>query len=394
MRDFDVVIIGAGASGMMCACTAGQRGRRVLLLDHVERIGEKIRISGGGKCNFTNMSLEPDHYLSRNQHFCTSAIRRFTQYDFIAMIDAHHIAYEERSFGQLFCTGNARQVVDMLLKECKRAAVDIQTKCEIGSVRKDEADGRFIAGTSKGVFRAESMVIATGGLTMPSIGATGFGYDIARQFGLAVVPTKPGLAPLVFPEKTQRMFCGLTGISVSARVSCKAQSFRDAVLFTHQGLSGPAILQVSNYWQADDYIVIDLLPDLDLTQTMQKWQAERGDAALKTLLANHLPKRLIQYVCPARYADKSVRQLNEKEREEIAGLFHQWKLHPSGTEGYRKAEVTRGGVDTDELSSKTFESKKVKGLYFIGEVVDITGWLGGYNLQWAWSSGYAAGQYV
>lgn len=375
----------------MCALTAGQRGRKVLILDHAGRVGKKILISGGGSCNFTNLYLNSEHYLSVNPHFCKSALSRFSQYDFISLVEKHGVSYHERKSGQLFCDGRSREILSFLLEECRIAGVRIQTKSTVKEIKR----GRyFTIKTDSEEYEAESLVIATGGLSMPEIGATGFGYEVAEQFGLDVVTCQPGLVPLTLSKSDLNNFSDLSGISVDAAVSCNGQSFRESILFTHRGLSGPAILQISNYWQPGNEVVINLLPDIDLVQTIKHWQKERPKTELKNLIGELLTRRLAHRLLELWYHNKPVNQYSEKEINEIAEIFHKWRITPSGTEGYKVAEVTRGGVDTDELSSKTFEARNVKGLYFIGEVVDMTGWLGGYNLQWAWSSGYCAGQFV
>lgn len=391
VENFDVVIVGAGASGLMCASAAGQRGRKVLLLDHAKKVGKKILISGGGRCNFTNMEVEAGNYLCSNPHFCKSALSRFTQYDFLALVDKYGIAWHERQFGQLFCVNSAKEIVNLLIKECSNAGVRIQTRCTIEKISKGET---FTVQTSHGDYTAESLVIATGGLSIPEIGATGFGYEVARQFGLKVLPCQPGLVSLTLGKRQIKTLSDLSGISIDAVVSCKGHSFRDALLFTHKGMSGPATLQTSNYWQPGDEIEINLLPDIDLAETIRQWRKERPKAELKNLIGNVITRRLGEKILSLSHPSKPVNQYTEKEILAIAKAFHNWRIRPSGTEGYRKAEVTRGGVDTDEISSKTFESKKVQGLYFTGEVLDVTGWLGGFNLQWAWASGYCAGQFV
>jgi predicted Rossmann fold flavoprotein len=391
MENFDVAIIGTGAAGLMCALTAGQRGRRVLALDHAAHVGNKVLVSGGGSCNFTNLYLDAKHYVSNNPHFPKSALSRFSQYDFISLVEKHGVAYQERNFGQLFCDGKSREILGLLLKECQMAGVRIQTKC---SIKKIEQEKYFTVKTNTGNYIAESLVISTGGLSMPSIGATGFGYEVAEQFGLNVFCHQPGLVPLTFNKEDLENYSDLSGISIDACVSCNGRSFRDAILFTHRGLSGPAILQISNYWQPDDEIVINLLPDINLIDVIKQWQKERPKAELKNLIGGLLTRRLAHRWMELWYNNKPVNQYNEKEINEVAGFFHTWRFKPTGTEGYKVAEVTIGGIDTNELSSKTFEVKNVKGLYFIGEVLDVTGWLGGYNLQWAWSSGYCAGQFV
>ena len=391
MSSYNVVIIGAGASGLMCALTAGQRGRKVLLLDHSDKAGSKILVSGGGSSNFTNLHLDAEKYLSNNPHFCKSALSRFDQYAFISLIEKYAVLYHEREWGQLFCDGKSNQIVDLLLNECRIGGVEIKTKCSIDSIAKKD---QYIVKTNIEDYAAESLVIATGGLSMPEAGATGFGYDVAKQFGLRVLTRQPGLVPLALNEHIRKSLSVLSGISLNAVVSCNGHSFRDVLLFTHKGLSGPAILQVSNYWKQGDELVIDLLPDINLADEIRKWQKERPKAELKNLIGELITKRLAKLFLDSWHHNKPVNQYNEKEIEEIAEGFHQWSISPSCSGGYSVAEVTNGGVDTEGLSSKTFETKKVKGLYFIGEVLDVTGWLGGYNLQWAWSSGYCAGQYV
>jgi len=391
MNNYDVIIIGAGAAGMMCAIAAGQRGRKVLLLDHTDQIGKKVLISGGGRCNFTNLLIEPENYLSNNPHFCKSALSRFSQYDFIDFVEKHGVSYYEKISGQLFCNGKSAEIVNILLKECHTVGISIQTKCAIEKINKEND---FTISTNLGDYFAESLVIATGGLSMPKIGATGFGFTVAKQFGIKVIACQPGLVPLTFSDELLKGLIDLSGISVDASVSCNGQTFRGFILFTHKGLSGPAILQISNYWQLGDEIIINLLPDIDLEKTIKNWQKERPKSELKKQIGYLLTQRLARIFLRSSYYDKPVKQYDEKEIIVIASIFHQWRISPSGTEGYRKAEVTKGGIDTNELSSKTFETRKVKGLYFVGEVIDVTGWLGGFNLQWAWSSGYCAGHYV
>ena len=375
----------------MCALTAGQRGRKVLILDHADRVGNKILISGGGSCNFTNLYLESGHYISGNPHFCKSALSRFSQYDFISLVEKHNVSYQERQLGQLFCNGNAVEILNFLLEECRLSSVKILKRC---TIKKIEEGNSFTVKTNSENYVAESLVIATGGLSMPTIGATGFGYEVAEQFGLNVQPHEPGLVPLTFNKDDLKNYSDLSGISIDADVSCNGQSFRESLLFTHSGVSGPAVLQISNYWQPGDEVVFNLLPDINLTETIKQWQKERPKMELKNLIGELLTRRVAHRWLELWYHNKPVNQYKEKEINEVADIFHVWSIRPSGTEGYKVAEVTRGGIDTDELSSKTFEARKMKGLYFIGEVVDVTGWLGGYNLQWAWSSGYCAGQFV
>ncbi|MBI1821239.1 MAG: NAD(P)/FAD-dependent oxidoreductase [Nitrospirae bacterium] len=393
---FNVIVIGAGAAGLMCALTAGQRGRRVLLLDHADRVGKKILISGGGRCNFTNLQVEPENYLSGNPHFCKSALSRFGPHDFIALVEKHGIPYHEKTLGQLFCNGKSTAIVTLLLEECRLGGVQIETNNFVEKIeqRNIAEKSHFTVKTNLGSYHTESLVIATGGLSIPKMGATDFGYRVAKQFGLAVRPCRPGLVSFTLNQRDLQETNGLSGTSADALVSCKEQAFRESILFTHKGLSGPAILQISNYWEPGDAITINLLPDFDLAEAIKKWQTERPKAELKNLIGERLTKRLAQQWLALSCENKPVKQYYQKEIEAISARFHQWRIIPSGTSGYPVAEVTKGGVDTDELSSKTFEAKHVKGLYFIGEVVDVTGWLGGYNFQWAWASGRCAGLFV
>jgi predicted Rossmann fold flavoprotein len=393
---FDVIIIGAGAAGLMCALTAGQRGRKVLLLEHADRVGKKILISGGGRCNFTNLRVEAEHFISSNPHFCKSAISRFGPQDFIALVEKHGIAYHEKKLGQLFCDGKSIQIVNLLLEECRAGGVQIKTKCKVEKIEDQNIEGKrvFTVQTNQGRYDAESLVIATGGLSFPKIGATDFGYAVAKQFGLKVRECAPGLVSFTLHPRDLRETECLAGTAADALVTCHKQTFRDAILFTHRGLSGPAILQISNYWEPGDEVTINLLPDFDLAAAIILWQKERPNAELKTVIGERLTKRLAQQWLALSSENKPVSQYNQKEIAAISARFHQWRVVPSGTTGYPVAEVTKGGVDTDELSSKTFEAHRVKGLYFIGEVVDVTGWLGGYNFQWAWASGHCAGLYV
>jgi len=391
MNVYDAIIIGAGAAGMMCAISAGKRGRRILLLEHTEQVGNKILLSGGGRCNFSNLSIEPENYLSGNPSFCISALKRFSQYDFIDLMEKYGISYYEKISGQLFCKGTSAEIVSMLLKECDAAGVCIQTNCTIEKIDKKD---NFKIITKSDEYIAGALVIATGGLSIPKIGTTGFGFAVAKQFGINVISCQPGLVPLTLNGEVLKGLIDLSGISVDASVSCGKQTFRGSVLFTHKGLSGPAILQISNYWQPGDEIIINLLPDIDLANTIKGWQKEKPKTEMKKQIGYLLTQRLAKIFLKSFNYDRPVNQFNEKEISAIAEVFHKWSIYPSGTEGYKKAEITKGGIDTNELSSKTFESKKVKGLFFVGEVIDVTGWLGGYNLQWAWSSGYCAGQYV
>ena len=388
---YDVIVIGAGAAGMMCAATAGQRGRRVLLVDHYPKLGEKIRISGGGRCNFTNLHASPANYLSRNPHFCRSALARFTPRDFIALVDRHGIAWHEKTLGQLFCDESSRQVIAMLKSECDAAGAQWRMPCEVRAVAREGAG--FRVDTAAGAVSCASLVVATGGLTVPKIGATPFGYRLAEQFGLAVVPPKPALVPLSLDPQALERYGDLSGVSLEAEVSCRGARFRESLLFTHRGLSGPAILQASSYWQdgpAADPIHVNLLPGTDARAWLE--ERRRAKAQLATLLAERLPKRFAQAWCEVHGFTKPMAELPDKALAEAAQGLADWPVHPSGTLGYNKAEVTLGGVDTRGLSSKTMEAAAVPGLYFIGEVVDVTGWLGGYNFQWAWASGHAAGE--
>ena len=386
---YDVVVIGAGAAGMMCAATAGQRGRRVLLIEHYDKLGEKIRISGGGRCNFTNVHSGPANYLSQNPDFCRSALARYTPRNFIDLVERHGIAWHEKKLGQLFCDDTALDIIAMLKTECDRGGVDWRMPCAVESVERGDG-GEFVLATTQGAVRATSLVVATGGLTVPKIGATPFGYRIAEQFGIAVVAPRPALVPLAFDPQQLAHFGDLSGISVDATVRCNARKFRENILFTHRGVSGPAILQISSYWTGAEAIHIDMLPEISATD----WLGGARSSAihLDTLLAQRLPKRLAQQWCAAHQACVPLVQLSDRRVAELATLLHDWPIQPSGTLGYNKAEVTLGGVDTRELSSKSMAATRVPGLHFVGEVVDVTGHLGGFNFQWAWASGHAAGQ--
>jgi predicted Rossmann fold flavoprotein len=393
VKTLDAVVIGAGAAGMMCAATAGQRGRRVLLIDHYSKVGEKIRISGGGRCNFTNLHATHRDFLSANPDFCRSALARYTPRDFIALVERHGVAWHEKTLGQLFCDDSAKQIIDMLRAECEQGGVEWWQPCEVRSVGR-EGDA-FAIETSRGPAKATALVVATGGLTVPKIGATPFAYRIAEQFGLAIVPPKPALVPLSFDADFLARYGDLAGVSLDAEVWCGGGRFRESLLFTHRGLSGPAILQVSSYWQragAAEPIHIDVLPGVDVPG----WFAaeRRSRALLGSLLAERLPKRFAQHWCAARGLDLPIAQLGDRALADAARELADWKVRPSGTLGYNKAEVTLGGVDTRELSSRTMEAARAKGLHFIGEAVDVTGHLGGFNFQWAWASGRAAGEAV
>ncbi len=385
-----MLIIGAGAAGLMCAITAGQRGRRVLVVDHANKVGKKILMSGGGRCNFTNLGTTPANYLSANPHFAKSALARCTPWDFVALVEKHRIAWHEKELGQLFCDDSSKQIVRMLLDECAAAGVTVEANCAVQRVRRTPEG--FSVHTARGEVHAESLVVASGGLSIPSMGASGFGYELARQFGHAVLPTRAGLVPLTLSGKHQEHYADLAGVAlprVEARVG--RQGFRAGLLFTHRGISGPAILQISSYWQPGDDLRLDLLPDLNVGALLVDQRTARPLAELKTVLGEVLPKRLAQRLCEQWLGNRPMRQYRETELTQIGVQLAAWPITASGTEGYRTAEVTLGGVDTDGLSSSTMQSKLVPGLYFIGEVVDVTGWLGGYNFQWAWASGQAAG---
>ncbi len=386
---FDALVIGGGAAGLMCALTAGQRGKRVLVIEHANRVGKKILMSGGGRCNFTNTGTSPQNFLSANPHFCKSALARYTPSDFLGMVERHGIAWHEKELGQLFCDVSSKLIVKMLLDECAAAGVRVETSCSVERV--GQRDGVFVLDTTRGRFDASSLVVACGGLSIPAMGATGFGYELARQFGHTVLPTRAGLVPLTLSGKHQERLQDLSGVSLPVEASCNGQRFRNFMLVTHRGVSGPSILQISSYWQPGDDLRLDLLPGADAFALLRTWQAERPAAELKNVLADALPKRFAQRLCEVWFVSKPMRQYNERELREIAAQLQHWPLIASGSEGYRTAEVTLGGVDTDALSSSTMQSKQMPGLYFIGEVVDVTGWLGGYNFQWAWASGHAAG---
>lgn len=386
----DVLILGGGAAGLFCAFTAARRGRRVRVIEHANRVGKKILMSGGGRCNFTNTGTTAANYLSANPHFCKSALARYTPWDFIAMVERHGIAYHEKELGQLFCDVSSKQIVQMLVDECAAAGVVIETDCTISDVQ--QRLGRFEAITTRGVYTAASLVVATGGLSIPKMGATGFGYQIAKQFGHAVLPTRAGLVPLTLSGKPLDDYADLAGVALPVAAAANDASFRGGLLVTHRGLSGPVILQISSYWQPGDALRLNLLPDDDAERWLVSQQAERPASELKTVLAEVLPKRFAQRLCERWLpANKPLRQYRTAELKALAAQLQDFPVTASGTEGYRTAEVTLGGVDTDGVSSSTMMSKRVPGLYFIGEVIDVTGWLGGYNFQWAWASGHAAG---
>jgi len=388
MIQTDVVILGAGAAGLMCAIEASKRGRRVAVLEHNRKIGAKIRIAGGGKCNFSNRNVTADNYLSNNRHFATSALSRFTPQDFVQMIESHSIAYAERDHGQLFCRDSAAQIVDMLTNECRSRGVSIITGCQIGDITKGTS---FSVSTRTEEFQSENLVVATGGLSVPTLGATDAGFRIAKNFGMKIVTPRPALAPLVFGRSEFSIFSNLSGISASAEVTCEQATFREAVLITHHGLSGPAILQISSYWREGDILSVNFFPGIDVMSILI--EGSQGRKKLSTLLSKFVSARLAFAIEKRIGGSFELNNCSKKELLEIDQRIRHMEFLPIGTEGFKKAEATLGGVDTSMLSSKTMESKTTKGLYFIGEVVDVTGWLGGYNLQWAWSSGWAAGQY-
>ena len=389
---YDALVLGGGAAGLQCAITAGQRGRRVVVLDHANKVGKKILMSGGGRCNFTNTQVSAANYLSANPHFCKSALARYPPSEFIARVEAHGIAYHEKERGQLFCDDSSKQILRMLLDECAAAGVRIETDCTIAEVSRTP-DG-FSLRSTHGAFEARALVVATGGLSIPKMGATGYGYALARQFGHRVLPTRAGLVPLTLSGRPLEDWSGLAGVAVPATAAANDQAFTSAVLFTHRGLSGPAILQISSYWQAGDALHLDLFPETDIAAWLGEQQRARPATELRTALAEQLPKRLALRLVELGIESRPLRQYRTAELQALGERLHAWPIVASGTEGYRTAEVTLGGVDTDPLSSSTMESRQVPGLYFVGEVVDVTGWLGGYNFQWAWASGVAAGRAV
>ncbi|MFG1174776.1 NAD(P)/FAD-dependent oxidoreductase [Erwiniaceae bacterium CAU 1747] len=392
MENYDVIVIGAGAAGLFCAAQAGQKGRRVLLIDNGKKAGRKILMSGGGRCNFTNLYTEPTAYLSHNPHFCKSALARYTQWDFIDMVNRHGIAWHEKTLGQLFCDDSAQQIVDLLLKECEAGKVTLRLRSEVISVARDESG--YTLQLNGAEVQAEKLVIASGGLSMPGLGASPFGYKIAEQFGLKVFPTRAGLVPFTLHKPLLEQLQTLSGVSLPSMMTAEDGTvFKEALLFTHRGLSGPAVLQLSSYWQPGEFVTIDLSPQQDIVALINEERNLHPNQSLKNTLAKRLPKRLVECLqALGQVPECTLKQLNSRQQGELATTLHQWRVQPNGTEGYRTAEVTLGGVDTTQLSSKTMEARDVPGLYFIGEVVDVTGWLGGYNFQWAWSSAWACAQ--
>jgi predicted Rossmann fold flavoprotein len=396
MKPFDVVIIGAGAAGLICAATAGVKGRRVLLIDHAEAVGKKIRISGGGRCNFTNLHTTPENFISRNPHFCVSALQRFTAQDFISLVKKHQIAFHEKTLGQVFCDFSSQQIIEMLLKECAAGGVEIRLEKQVSEIKKSE--NFFEMKVGEEAVQATSLVIATGGLSIPKMGATGFGYDVARQFKLKIIQPIPALVPLTFDEKLLAKTKILSGVSADAEVSCGKIKFREAVLFTHRGISGPAVLQISSYWKQGEKITINFAPERKIFSWLQEEKISNSQKnnrqEIQTTLTKILPKSLVNFILEEVGHRGFLADLSNQKLKEIANFVNAWSLVPSGTEGFAKAEVTCGGIDSDEISSKTFEAKKQRGLFFIGEVLDVTGWLGGFNFQWAWASGKACGEWV
>ncbi|BCG07463.1 MULTISPECIES: NAD(P)/FAD-dependent oxidoreductase [Buttiauxella] len=392
MEKFDAVIIGAGAAGMFCAAMAGQAGSKVLLIDNGKKPGRKILMSGGGRCNFTNLYIEPAAYLSQNPHFCKSALARYTQWDFIDMVGKHGIAWHEKTLGQLFCDESAQQIADMLVAECDKGQVTMRLRSEVLGIERDE-NGYTIQLNGDSV-QAAKLVIATGGLSMPGLGATPFGYKIAEQFGLKVLPTRAGLVPFTLHKPLLEQLQVLSGVSVPSVITAEnGVSFRESLLFTHRGLSGPAVLQLSSYWQPGEFVSVNLLPDTDLDELLNEQRNAHPNQSLKNTLAMVLPKRLVECLQQLeQIPDVTLKQLNTRQQSEVLETLQNWRVQPNGTEGYRTAEVTLGGVDTNELSSRTMEARNVPGLYFIGEVMDVSGWLGGYNFQWAWASAWACAQ--
>ncbi|MGZ8903758.1 MAG: NAD(P)/FAD-dependent oxidoreductase [Methylobacter sp.] len=392
MTETDVIIIGAGAAGLMCAIEAGKRGRKVIVLDHANKAGKKILMSGGGRCNFTNYFIESDKFISNNPSFCKSALSRYTQWDFLALIETHRIAFHEKDHGQLFCNESAGDILAMLLSECAKVSVVVQLNTRIETI--ERLSNQFYIKTGNGSLACESLVVATGGLSIPKMGATPLGYKIAEQFGINVVSTRAGLVPFTLHPEDKDRFSTLAGIAVPCHVSNKRQSFQENILFTHRGLSGPAVLQISSYWQPGEEVMVNLLPQTNLNAELKSNRQQKIKSTLKTILDGYLPKRLIRCLLNEDLLNLTLQDLSDRQIQQIFDQLHNWSIKPNSTEGYRTAEVTLGGIDCDAISSKTMESKKVPGLYFIGEVMDVTGWLGGYNFQWAWSSGWCAGQHV
>ncbi|OOE89490.1 hypothetical protein BZG79_00505 [Salinivibrio sp. MA427] len=394
MTEYDVIVIGAGAAGLMCAAQAGQRGRRVLVVDHAKKPGRKILISGGGRCNFTNYDVTANNFLCENPHFVKSALAQYSQWDFIGLVATHGVAYHERDHGQLFCDDSAKDIVNLLLAECDQATISQRYRCEVHDIEQEEAGFRLKLNGEP--VRCQSLVVATGGLSMPKLGATPFGYQLAEQFGLKVLPTRAALVPYTLHQEDKTRFADISGVSVPCSITTESGvCFSENLLFTHRGLSGPAVLQTSSFWQPGEAVTIDLLPSESLKDVLVAMRDKHPNQTLKTSLSRLFPKRLVEVlIARDSLPDKPLKQLDDKQLDQLHYYFHQWSIAPNGTEGYRTAEVTLGGVDTHAISSKTLEARDIPGLYFIGEVLDVTGWLGGYNFQWAWSSGWVAGQHV
>lgn len=394
MTEYDVIVIGAGAAGLMCAAQAGQRGRRVLVVDHAKKPGRKILISGGGRCNFTNYDVTANNFLCENPHFVKSALAQYSQWDFIGLVAIHGVAYHERDHGQLFCDDSAKDIVNLLLAECDQATINQRYRCEVHDIEQEEAGFRLKLNGDP--VRCQSLVVATGGLSMPKLGATPFGYQLAEQFGLKVLPTRAALVPYTLHQEDKTRFADISGVSVPCSITTESGvCFSENLLFTHRGLSGPAVLQTSSFWQPGEAVTIDLLPSESLKDVLVAMRDKHPNQTLKTSLSRLFPKRLVEVlIARDSLPDKPLKQLDDKQLDQLHYYFHQWSIAPNGTEGYRTAEVTLGGVDTHAISSKTLEARDIPGLYFIGEVLDVTGWLGGYNFQWAWSSGWVAGQHV
>ena len=393
MKSFDAVIIGAGAAGLMCAISAGRRNRKVLVIDHAKNVGEKIRISGGGRCNFVNLNVTSANFLSRNPNFCISALKRFTSRDFTHLVEKHKIGYHEKTLGQLFCDNSSKQIIEMLLAECKEGNVEIWTETKVEKIEKNDKD--FVIATNRENLICKSLVIATGGLSIPKMGATDFGYKMAKQFGLNIIPPIPALVPLVLKTDLLEETKNLAGVSVSeVTATCNKKTFKEAILFTHKGLSGPVILQISSYWQENQTIIINFAPKIDVLTLILEEKSKNPKQEINNLLNTILPKSLVGYLTKKADCKGFLAEISHQKLKILANYINNWQIIPESTEGFAKAEVTLGGIDTDEISSKTFESKKVSGLFFIGEVIDVTGHLGGYNFAWAWSSGFAAGEFV
>lgn len=393
MEKVDVIIIGAGAAGLMCAIEAGKRGRRVVVLDHANKPGKKILMSGGGRCNFTNLHINPNDYISHNPHFCKSALSRYTQWNFIDLVKRHNIPFHEKTLGQLFCDEKSKAILDMLLQECEWVSAEIRLNTIVERIEKLE-DYHFKIKTTRGDFHCQSLVIATGGLSIPTMGASPFGYKVAEQFGIKVWPTRAGLVPFTLQPEDKAKYEVLSGVSVESIVKSEVITFRENILFTHRGLSGPAVLQISSYWQPGEAIEINVLPDINLLDLLMKAKRDEPQKLLKNIVSGFLPKRMVDIFIPNVLANKKIATISRVDLEQVARLFQACEVKPNGTEGYRTAEVTLGGVDCHVISSKTMQANDVVGLYFIGEVLDVTGWLGGFNFQWAWASGWVAGQEV